>query len=238
MTRFEPKWSGIVLDAVGTTIEANPTVAEAYAAAAKEQGTILDVALIRERFRRAYEVEEEKDRREATLQTDEANERRRWRGLAATVLPEVADGERVFERLWEHFGRGDSWRTFPDVAEAIGRLRRAGVPIALASNFDSRLRSVVAGLPELAEGIELVISSEVGFRKPHPDFYRAACARLGLPPERVLFVGDDLENDVLGPRRIGASSCLVDRRAGTAKIAEFAHSNLISAVRTIWENRV
>ena len=79
-----------------------------------------------------------------------------------------------------------------------------------------RLRSVVAGLPELAEGIELVISSEVGYRKPHGDFYRAACDSLALPPERVLFIGDDLENDVRGPRRIGASAWWLDRRGAAA----------------------
>ncbi|GAC1334630.1 MAG: HAD-IA family hydrolase [Isosphaeraceae bacterium] len=235
MTNFELKWSGVVFDAVGTTIEANPTVAEAYARAAKAQGTILDVAVLRERFRRAYELEEEKDRRDGTLKTDEANERRRWRDLVATVMPEVPDGDRAFEELWRHFGRGDSWQTFPDLAEALELVKRAGIPTALASNFDSRLRSVVADLPELANGIELVISSEVGFRKPHEDFYRVACDRLDLPPEGVLFIGDDLENDVLGPRRIGASACWLNRRAGAAKTAEFAHFDLVSAVRTLWE---
>jgi putative hydrolase of the HAD superfamily len=68
------------------------------------------------------------------------------------------------------------------------------------------------GLPELAEcSLSLVISSEVGFRKPHPSFYHAACARLGLAPERVLCVGDDLENDVIGAIRAGLSGMLLDR---------------------------
>jgi putative hydrolase of the HAD superfamily len=74
------------------------------------------------------------------------------------------------------------------------------------------LRRVLAGRPELAPWAEpLIISSEVGFRKPHPSFYRAACASLALPPDRVLFVGDDPENDVLGPRRSGLRGVLIDR---------------------------
>jgi putative hydrolase of the HAD superfamily len=86
------------------------------------------------------------------------------------------------------------------------------VPVRVASNFDGRLRGVVAGLPAVA-GLRdaLVISSEVGYRKPHPAFYRAACARLGLPPGRVLCVGDDLENDVLGAGRAGLRGVLLDR---------------------------
>jgi putative hydrolase of the HAD superfamily len=84
--------------------------------------------------------------------------------------------------------------------------------VCIGSNFDTRLRKVVQGLPELAECADaLVISSEVGYRKPHPSFYHAACARLGLAPERVLCVGDDVENDVRGAIRAGLSGLLLDR---------------------------
>jgi putative hydrolase of the HAD superfamily len=86
--------------------------------------------------------------------------------------------------------------------------------VCVGSNFDGRLRRVVQGLAELAEcRNSLVISSEVGFRKPHPSFYHAACAHLDLPPERVLCVGDDLENDVRGAIRAGLSGMLLDRAA-------------------------
>jgi putative hydrolase of the HAD superfamily len=87
----------------------------------------------------------------------------------------------------------------------------------IGSNFDARLRPVVAGLPELAPiAHELVISSEVGYRKPHPGFYRAACDRLGLPPGRVLAVGDDVTNDLEGPRRAGLAAILIDREGSSA----------------------
>jgi putative hydrolase of the HAD superfamily len=62
-----------------------------------------------------------------------------------------------------------------------------------------------------------VISAEVGYRKPHPAFYRAACESLGLPAERVLCVGDDPENDVLGPRRAGLRGVLLDRGLRSAQ---------------------
>ena len=86
------------------------------------------------------------------------------------------------------------------------------MPMRIASNFDARLRGVVGGLPEVAcVAAPLVISSEVGYRKPHPAFYRAACASLGFPPERVLCVGDDPENDVRGAGRAGLRGLLLDR---------------------------
>jgi putative hydrolase of the HAD superfamily len=59
----------------------------------------------------------------------------------------------------------------------------------------------------------LVISSEVGFRKPHASFFEAVCQRLGLPAWQILCVGDDLENDVRGAMRAGLSALLLDRAA-------------------------
>jgi putative hydrolase of the HAD superfamily len=118
--------------------------------------------------------------------------------------------------LWDHFGRPDSWWCYPDVAAVLDCLADQGICICVGSNFDRRLRGVVNGLPELRDRAEtLVISSEVGFRKPHPSFFHAACAQLGLTPAEVLCVGDDPENDVRGAIRAGLSGLLVDRGART-----------------------
>ena len=202
---------GLILDAVGTLIEPSPSVALVYAEAAWRQGFDLDPAEVKRRFHRSFR-DDEVDEQRGPLATDEATEHRRWRRIVADVLPDLPDPERAFAELWYHFARPSSWRAFGDAGPAIAALRRAGLRLVIASNFDGRLRAVVAGLPELAgAGEGLVISSEVGVRKPHPDFYRAACARLGLPPDRVLCVGDDPENDVRGPERAGLRGLLVDR---------------------------
>ncbi len=92
--------------------------------------------------------------------------------------------------------------------------RQSGLRIAIGSNFDSRLRGVVAGLSELDRRVDtLVISSEIGVRKPHPRFYVHACESLRLEPRQVLFVGDDRENDVDAPTRAGCRAIWV-KRAG------------------------
>lgn len=202
---------GIVLDAVGTLIDPRPSVAEAYVEAARRQGVALDRAEVRARFRRHF-GDDEVDELRGPLATDEDVEHRRWRRIVLGVLPEVADPARAFAELWDHFGRPDAWRAFDDVAPALRRFQEAGLPVRVASNFDGRLRGVLRGLPSLSHLAEgAVISSEVGRRKPHPDFYRAACERLGLPPQEVLCVGDDPENDLRGPRRAGLPAILIDR---------------------------
>jgi putative hydrolase of the HAD superfamily len=52
----------------------------------------------------------------------------------------------------------------------------------------------------------------VGVGKPAAEIFHAACARLGLPPEAVLHVGDDPEQDVLGARQAGLHSAWLNRR--------------------------
>ena len=205
---------GIVFDAVGTLIKPVPSVAEAYTAAARRQGVVLDPEEVKARF----DVHFQSDKvhgEQGALSTDDATERRRWRMIVSGVLPEVADTDRAFAELWDHFGRPESWWCYPDVAAALDRLADQAISVCVGSNFDGRLRGVVNGLPALKDRTEtLVISSEVGFRKPHPSFFHAACAQLGLPPAKVLCVGDDPENDVRGAIRAGLSGLLLDRGAG------------------------
>lgn len=222
----------IVLDAVGTVIHPEPSVDRAYCEAAAGQGVVLDAALIKARFH----VRFQKDREPPCQETSEAIERERWRRIVADVLVEVPDPERAFAELWEHFGRPESWRVYPDVSPALAAFRAAGLPVWIASNFDARLRGVLRGLPELAScANHVVISSECGFRKPDPRFYEAVRAALGLSAGAILFAGDDVENDYEGPRNQGMRSVLIDRDGGAAGDRVAAFSDLLALARGVRE---
>jgi putative hydrolase of the HAD superfamily len=211
---MQPNWGsigGIVLDAVGTLIKPVPSVADAYTESARRQGVELNSEEVRARFNLHFQSDEVRGDH-GPHSTDEATEIWRWRRIVTKVLPEVPDAQKAFAELWEHFGLPGSWQCFPDVAPALRAIHDAGVAVCVGSNFDSRLRGVVMGLPELSWAVDvLVISSEVGFRKPHPLFFEAVCQRLALPAKRILCIGDDLENDVRGATRAGLSALLLDR---------------------------
>ena len=51
-----------------------------------------------------------------------------------------------------------------------------------------------------------VFSSELGVRKPHPAIFRRALEALDVDPERVLFVGDRLYEDVRGAAELGMTT--------------------------------
>ncbi|NVK40102.1 MAG: TIGR01458 family HAD-type hydrolase [Oceanospirillaceae bacterium] len=61
----------------------------------------------------------------------------------------------------------------------------------------------VAGL-EYAAGVEAVV---VG--KPASEFFHSACLGLGLEPQRVVLVGDDIESDIGGAQQAGLTGVLV-----------------------------
>jgi HAD superfamily hydrolase (TIGR01549 family) len=53
----------------------------------------------------------------------------------------------------------------------------------------------------------VIVSGDVGFVKPHARPFEAALEELGMPPEKVLFVGDRWDADMLGARDAGMRTC-------------------------------
>jgi HAD superfamily hydrolase (TIGR01549 family) len=49
----------------------------------------------------------------------------------------------------------------------------------------------------------IVVSGEFGWLKPHPSVYQTALEQTGARPQETVFVGDDLDNDVIGPKALG-----------------------------------
>jgi putative hydrolase of the HAD superfamily len=102
-------------------------------------------------------------------------------------------------------------RAFVDAIEApdglVARLMRLGerYRLALLSNFflsdpihDSLRKIGIDGLLD-----PRVVSAEIGWCKPHPRAFEPALEAIGLPPEQVLMVGDNLTADIAGGRAVG-----------------------------------
>lgn len=206
----------MAFDAVGTLIEANPSVADAYARVGGLHGSQRDGAEVRRRLVEAISRSETRDLTGTggSLVTSETIERERWRRIVGDVFDEVDDVEACFEDLFEYFSRTSSWRCFEDVGEAIARVADEGLGFVIASNFDARLHGVCAGLPALAAARSIVVSSEVGCRKPDRLFYDAVVEAAGCASDEILMVGDDPVNDYQGARQCGLQAVRVDRTSG------------------------
>ena len=95
--------------------------------------------------------------------------------------------------------------------DAISRLRRGGIRIAVVSNSDGSVRDSLsrAGFDGLFEFV--VDSHEVGLAKPDPAIFVHALDRLGVDAAGAWYVGDSIYHDVGGGISAGlAASVLVD----------------------------
>jgi putative hydrolase of the HAD superfamily len=101
-----------------------------------------------------------------------------------------------------------------DTVRLIEELRAAGVPIALVSNAFGRGCYAGFDLDSLADVV--VISSEVGVRKPSRRIYSFACERLGVDPRQAVMV-DDLQQNLDGAARLGIAGVLHTDAADTRK---------------------
>ena len=199
----------IVYDAVGTLIHIQPAVGAIYADVGRRFGTRLEADEIRRRFQVAFTRQDQLDEK-AGWRTNEAREIERWRDIVAQVLDDVADRAGCFAELFETFGQTRSWSCDPEAGALLANLHQRGCRQALASNFDRRLRRVIEPMP-IARYLEtLVISSEIGWRKPAAEFFVQVAASLQLPLEDILFVGDDRDNDYSAARRAGMQALLLD----------------------------
>jgi putative hydrolase of the HAD superfamily len=199
-----PGVRAVVFDVVHTLVEPWPSVPIAYQEAGRRHGIDLDPAEIQARFRAAWRRQEDLDAAGSPpFATSRGRELDRWRQIVTEVFAGAGDTDRIFADLWEHFGRPDSWRPVPVGRELVVAARAAGLPVALASNFDERLLGLAAAVEPLTLADHVFASSELGWRKPSAEFFRAVERRLGLRPEELLLVGDDPELDIAAARRAG-----------------------------------
>ena len=199
----------IVYDAVGTLIHVQPSVALIYAEFGKRFGSQLQANEIRRRFSTAFARQDQLDQ-QAGWRTSEPRERERWRQIVAEVLDDVTDAA-CFDALFDMFAKPAVWTCDPEAGDVLANLHQRGIRQALASNFDRRLRGVIEPMP-IARYLEsIVISSEIGWRKPAPEFFAHVAESLRLPTSAILFVGDDRVNDYEAALKAGMQAMLVGR---------------------------
>jgi HAD superfamily hydrolase (TIGR01549 family) len=89
----------------------------------------------------------------------------------------------------------------------LGKLAKK-FQLAVISNGspDVQYRKLAAlGIKHLFDCI--ILSEEVGIRKPDPGIFRKATALLVREPEECLSVGNSYDTDILGAKRVGMPAC-------------------------------
>ncbi|WP_424529320.1 HAD family hydrolase [Sphaerisporangium viridialbum] len=152
--------------------------------------------LMRELIRHAYEGGADGESPIHALERGEIDAREFELDLAAKLVtldgvPPVAEG--LLARMFAGF------RPVPTMYEMLRAARTAGLSTCLVSNSwgDHYLRE---GWDDYFD--QVVISGEVGMRKPEPRIFHHALGLVGLRPEECVFI-DDIEANIEAARALG-----------------------------------
>ncbi|SPL95359.1 HAD-superfamily hydrolase subfamily IA, variant 3 [[Actinomadura] parvosata subsp. kistnae] len=126
--------------------------------------------------------------------------------LTVDGVPPVAEG--LLERMFAGFDRVEA------MYDMLREVRGNGVKTCLLSNSWSNTYPR-DDWDEIFDAV--VISGEVGMRKPEPRIFEHALARIGLAGEQCVFI-DDIEANILAARELGIAG--IHHRDAAGTIAE------------------
>jgi phosphoglycolate phosphatase len=125
--------------------------------------------------------------------------------------PEAAEDQiaRALQFFYDYYREHmlDHTRPYPGVVEALDRLRREGVTMAVLTNKPVRFsQALVEGLGLGGHFFRVYGGNSFEQKKPHPEGVEKLIAEAGVPRERTLMVGDSAV-DVRTARNAGIAVC-------------------------------
>lgn len=193
----------VSFDAAGTLLHPYPSVGDVYEEIARAHGCACSAAALNEGFRSAFGFAT----KEKNIRDPEARERDFWRQVVqktfALAAAEVTYFEPMFADLWEAFAHAERWRVTPDAESTLHVLRVRGYQLAVISNWDRRLHTVLRETKLRRFFDAVIISSEVGSEKPGGKIFCVAQEALQTVPRECLHIGDSRHDDLEGALAAG-----------------------------------
>lgn len=192
----------VTFDAGGTLLYPHPSVGAIYSEVIAAHGMSIDADALNIGFRRAWKLAHAIPRTSLSEET----ELNWWKGVVRETLNglgEPKDFDVLFAALWKAFAAPSRWQLHLGACETLGALQDRGYRLAILSNWDNRLRSLIEGVG-LASYFEfLVISSEIGVEKPDPRIFEHAQQKFGVKTAELLHIGDSHYHDMVGSTDVG-----------------------------------
>ncbi len=204
----------VFFDVGNTLLFPYPSVSEVCRQILADAGHERELGVIEDLMPLVDQYYEDRYREDDTFWTSEEETSSVWVGMYSLLCRRLGiedEAETMARRVYDEFGDPARWRTYPDVAPAIRRLRDRGLSLGVISNWDARLTTVLAGVELGAELDTIVSSAEVGLHKPDPRIFELACERVGVAPQDAAHVGDHHYADVLGATAVGMRAVLIER---------------------------
>jgi putative hydrolase of the HAD superfamily len=208
----------VTFDAAGTLIQLLRPPGRTYAETARVFGYHLDPERVQDSFRITWKTFAPPAERADPRPDDD---RDWWRELVARTMEtagyRIVPFDGYFDAVYQTFAQPGVWELFPDVQTTVTDLGRLSIRLGVISNFDRRLYAILGHLGVRDAFEHIIISSEIGVRKPASRIFQAAAQRFNVEVNEMLHVGDEPLSDFDGARAAGLEALLVDHK--TAKLS-------------------
>lgn len=123
--------------------------------------------------------------------------------------PELAARRNVADLVARYREHAPTIDYLPGAEALLGELRALGVPLAVISDgplVSQRAKADALGVGRYADPVILTDLWGAAFWKPHARAFKAVGEAFELPPERLVYVGDNPVKDFHAPRTLGWTS--------------------------------
>ena len=201
----------LFFDVGGTLLQPAEPIGATYASLAVAYGWKAGSEAVQRGFRAAW-----KKRREEGVGSDKTLGKKGWariveESLRQAEMPENFPFEVYFEEVFAYFARPEAWRDFSETGEVIEGIVKKGLRVGVLSNWDPRLRCVLAGFAWAKFLDPILLSEECGVEKPAPAIFQKAQEAVGVGAVECALVGDDPISDLGGAVAAGWRCALVER---------------------------
>lgn len=201
----------VTLDVTNTVIRVVGGVGFQYANVAKVHGVKLNPDNVNRAFRQKWK--EHNKLYPIFGSKNGLTSREWWNGLVKKTLTQSGMDLKddalgtVSLEICKHF-ETEGWMLIPQSVRVLQELKERNLTVGAVSNFDDTLESVLKRM-SIHHYFDFVLPAwTAGCAKPDPEIYLQALDAGGATAAEAIHVGDDLQNDYLGPRKVGIRSIL------------------------------
>ncbi|MHA1130873.1 MAG: TIGR02253 family HAD-type hydrolase [Candidatus Helarchaeota archaeon] len=103
-------------------------------------------------------------------------------------------------------------RPYTDVIPTFIELKKLEVKICILSDGDALKQYEKILRLRLHDFLDdIIITEEVGIRKPNPKLYELALKRFRITPQEAIYIGDNYERDIIPSMKLGIHTVLIHR---------------------------
>jgi len=130
----------------------------------------------------------------------------------------------------DHFVTED---LYPDALPTLAWARRAGYQVGIAGNTSAETEAFIRALEFKADFVGSAARWHVA--KPDPAFFRRILAEAGGRPERITYIGDSIDNDVLPALAAGLQAIHIARGPWGVVQARWPEAHTTRRIRPLAE---